>query len=198
MGMLVWLAGRLRQGWMSWAELLQAELSNAALGEQILLGLSGTVFIMWEAPGCKCPQWLRLWKVCLQCARPKFDPWKILWRRKWKRTPVFLPGNPMDRGAWWSLVHGVTRVRHSLATKPPPPRCQDCAGPCLKCPHGCLLLSEWPCLTRCCVMEPCWPLTSYPSFFSLLIPLRPSRPPESAPTSVPLHVLCLLPEKLAY
>ena len=23
----------------------------------------------------------------------------------------------MDRGAWWSIVHGVTRVRHSLATK---------------------------------------------------------------------------------
>jgi len=25
-------------------------------------------------------------------------------------------GNPMDRGAWWVTVHGVTRVRHSLAT----------------------------------------------------------------------------------
>ena len=25
-------------------------------------------------------------------------------------------GNPMDRGAWWSTVHGV-RVRHDLATK---------------------------------------------------------------------------------
>jgi len=30
-------------------------------------------------------------------------------------------GNPMDRGAWWAIVHGVTRVRHDLATKPPPP-----------------------------------------------------------------------------
>ena len=29
--------------------------------------------------------------------------------------------NPMDRGAWWATVHGVTRVRHDLATKPPPP-----------------------------------------------------------------------------
>ena len=26
----------------------------------------------------------------------------------------------MDRGAWWVIVHGVTRVRHDLATKPPP------------------------------------------------------------------------------
>ena len=25
--------------------------------------------------------------------------------------------NPMDRGAWWATVHGVSRVRHDLATK---------------------------------------------------------------------------------
>ena len=29
--------------------------------------------------------------------------------------------NPMDRGAWQVTVHGVTRIRHDLATKPPPP-----------------------------------------------------------------------------
>ena len=29
-------------------------------------------------------------------------------------------GNPMDRGAWRATVHGVTRARHYLATKPPP------------------------------------------------------------------------------
>ena len=28
--------------------------------------------------------------------------------------------NPMDKGAWWAMVHGVTRVRHDLVTKPPP------------------------------------------------------------------------------
>ena len=27
--------------------------------------------------------------------------------------------NPMDRGAWQATVHGVARVRHNLATKPP-------------------------------------------------------------------------------
>ena len=32
--------------------------------------------------------------------------------------------NPMDRGAWWATVHGVERVRHDLATKPPPPLSQ--------------------------------------------------------------------------
>ena len=28
--------------------------------------------------------------------------------------------NPMDRGAQWATVHGVTRVRHDLVTKPLP------------------------------------------------------------------------------
>ena len=28
----------------------------------------------------------------------------------------------MDREAWWAIVHGVARVRHDLATKPPPPK----------------------------------------------------------------------------
>ena len=33
-------------------------------------------------------------KHCLQCRRPRFDPYvgKIPWRRKWKPSPVFLPG----------------------------------------------------------------------------------------------------------
>ena len=38
--------------------------------------------------------WLRQQRICLQCKRPKFDPWarKIPWRRKWQPTPVFLAG----------------------------------------------------------------------------------------------------------
>ena len=38
-------------------------------------------------------------------------------------NPFWYPclGNPMDRGAWWPIVHGVARVKHDLATKPPPP-----------------------------------------------------------------------------
>ena len=31
------------------------------------------------------------------------------------------PGNPMDRGAWWAIAHGITRVGHNLVTKPPLP-----------------------------------------------------------------------------
>ena len=29
--------------------------------------------------------------------------------------------NPMDRGAWQTIVHGVARVGPNLATTPPPP-----------------------------------------------------------------------------
>ena len=55
-----------------------------------------------------------------------FDPWvgKIVWKRAWQPTPVFLPGeshgqyscleNPMDRGAWWVTVLGVTQSRTRL------------------------------------------------------------------------------------
>ena len=33
-------------------------------------------------------------EICLQCRRPQFDPWvgQIPWRRAWKPTPVFKPG----------------------------------------------------------------------------------------------------------
>ena len=40
--------------------------------------------------------------LCRRCKRPGFDPWvgKISWRKKWKPTPVFLPGE----------VHGQRRL----------------------------------------------------------------------------------------
>ena len=39
------------------------------------------------------------------------DPWvgKILWRRNWQPTPVFSPGEFMDRGAWQATVHGIAK-----------------------------------------------------------------------------------------
>ena len=59
----------------------------------------------------------------LQHKRREFDPWvrKIPWRRKWLPTPDSCLGNPMERGAWGSLVHGAARTRQDWVTKPPPP-----------------------------------------------------------------------------
>ena len=31
------------------------------------------------------------------------------WRRKWQPTPVFLPGDPRDGGAWWAPIYGVAQ-----------------------------------------------------------------------------------------
>ena len=41
--------------------------------------------------------------VCLQCRRPRFDPWlgRIPWGRKWQPAPVLLPGK---LHGWRSLV----------------------------------------------------------------------------------------------
>ena len=55
---------------------------------------------------------------CRRRNRRRFDPWvgKILWRRAWRPTPVFLLENPMDRGAWRATAHGVTKSRTRLST----------------------------------------------------------------------------------
>ena len=59
---------------------------------------------------------------CLPCRRHRFDPWV-------KQSPgegndntlqYSCLGNPVDRGAWWVTIHGVTRVRQDLGSKPPP------------------------------------------------------------------------------
>ena len=38
-------------------------------------------------------------RICLQCRRPRFDPWvgKIPWRKECLPTPVFLPGESHGR-----------------------------------------------------------------------------------------------------
>ena len=43
-------------------------------------------------------------KICLQCRRPRFNPWvrTIPWRRKWQATPVAFPGKSCGQR---SLVH---------------------------------------------------------------------------------------------
>ena len=52
-----------------------------------------------------------------RCRRRKgrrFDPWvgKVPWRRLWRPTPVFSPGEPLDGGAWGPQSTGSQRVEH--------------------------------------------------------------------------------------
>ena len=37
------------------------------------------------------------------------DPWS----RKWKPTPLSLPGESTGRGAWWAAAHGVAENEHT-------------------------------------------------------------------------------------
>ena len=55
--------------------------------------------------------WLSDKELVCQCRRCSFDPWggKIPQKRKWQPTPVFLPGNPIDRGTWQAMVHGISK-----------------------------------------------------------------------------------------
>ena len=53
---------------------------------------------------------------CRRCKRCRFSSWagKILWRRAWQPTPIFSPGESMNKGAWWATVH---KVAESNTTK---------------------------------------------------------------------------------
>ena len=58
-------------------------------------------------------------KIYMQCRRPGFDPWvrKIPWRRAWRPTPVFSPGESSwteEPGGLQAM--GSQRVRHDWAT----------------------------------------------------------------------------------
>ena len=68
----------------------------------------------WASLVVKNPQMV---KNPPQCGRPGFNSWvgRIPWRRAWQPTPVFLPGNPKDRGAWRATVHGVEKSRTRLS-----------------------------------------------------------------------------------
>ena len=79
----------------------------------------GKNFINWA----KCtlltglPWCLRLYRVCLQLRRPRFNPWvrKIPWRREWQSTSVFLPGEFHQQRCLAGYI-GSQRVGHNWAT----------------------------------------------------------------------------------
>ena len=51
------------------------------------------------------------WRICLQCRRPGFNPW----RRKWQTSPVFLPGESQAQRSLQITVHGVAKSRTWLS-----------------------------------------------------------------------------------
>ena len=71
------------------------------------------------------PWWLTGKESACQCRRRRFDPWvgkipgsgRSLGEGNGNPLQYSCLENPMDRGAWWATVHGVSRVRHDWATK---------------------------------------------------------------------------------
>jgi len=76
----------------------------------------------------KTQQWLQAWKRSVFIPIPKKGNAKecskyctialishTRRRRQWQATPVLLLENPMDGGAWWATVHGVTTSRSQLS-----------------------------------------------------------------------------------
>ena len=57
------------------------------------------------------PRWLSGKESACQCRRLEFDPWvgKIPWQRNGNPLQYSCLKNPMDRGAQWAIVHGVTK-----------------------------------------------------------------------------------------
>ena len=71
------------------------------------------------------PWWLSGKEPASQCRRHKthgFSPWvgKIPWWRKWKPTPIFLPGKSHGQRSLVGYSPCHKRVGHNLATKQPP------------------------------------------------------------------------------
>ena len=69
---------------------------------------------MCRADSRGLPWWLSGKQSTCQFRRHGFDPWvaKILWRRKWQSTPIFLPEKSREEELW-----GCKRIWHDLATK---------------------------------------------------------------------------------
>ena len=60
------------------------------------------------------------------------------WRRKWQPTPVFLPGESQDGGAWWAAIYGVTQSQTRL-------KCLSSSSSSSSFPYGSTLTSIHDC-----------------------------------------------------
>ena len=85
---------------------------------EIIPGITRKKVLNWSMIYAWVLWWLRQSRICLQCRRPRFDPWvrKIPWRREWLPTLVFLPGESHGRGAWSPTIPGQWRLGHDWAT----------------------------------------------------------------------------------
>ena len=96
--------------------LLQSMGSKAHWFEQLQAMAPYSSTLAWKIPWTEEPG--RLQSMGSLRVGHNWATWLSLftfmhWRRKWQPTPVFLPENPRDGGAWWLPSMGSHRVRHA-------------------------------------------------------------------------------------
>ena len=78
--------------------------------------------LAWKIPQTEEPgglQSMRSLRVEVYEAKTSLSLFTFMhWRRKWQPTPVFLPGESQDGGAWWAAVSGVAQSRTRLSDFP--------------------------------------------------------------------------------
>ena len=104
---------------------------------QFISQLSNVVDINLVFPGGSDGKMLA---ICLQCRRPGFHPWvwRIPWRREWKLTPVFMPGEFHGQRSLVATIHRLqswTQLSNQHLLK----SCRDIVLKCAVMP-----LFKWP------------------------------------------------------
>ena len=71
--------------------------------------------MLWEIWTSQVVLVVKNWSADAGDMRRGFDPWvgKMPWRRKWRLTPVFLPGESHGRRSLAGLSPWSCRVRHN-------------------------------------------------------------------------------------
>ena len=76
-----------------------------------------TVILYWSLFGLMELLWWRRWeRICLRCRRLGLIPELGRSPGEWNGNPLSYSRleNSMDRGAWWAIVHGVTKSQTQL------------------------------------------------------------------------------------
>ena len=87
-------------------------INNAVMNIRVHIFFLICVSVFFRQILSGLPKWLSSKEsTCNAGAREIQVPYvrKIPWRRAWQPTPVFLPGQSMDRRAWRATVHGVAK-----------------------------------------------------------------------------------------
>ena len=95
-----------------WSEALGREFPGGPAGSTSdLLIRSSREGIPWWSSSYGASQAALVVKNLPSSERHGFNPCvrKITWRRAWRPIQYSCPEKPMDRGAWWAMVHGVAQ-----------------------------------------------------------------------------------------